>query len=263
MAGSRRTATRVTPGAICLSSSSHFPPMLIFERHEPGGVAARPRQAVDEAGADWIDDIKHDRHGAGRLQQRPHGALPMARMTSGASATNSAAYLRMASALPAPQRISIRRLRPSVQPNCCSPCRNAARRACIPDRPRRRHEHADAPHPLGLLRARRERPCRRAATSVMNWRRLTSSMAQDPSERVEAVVAASVASGAAASVALAAACGNPHLTHSITSSARASSVGGTSRPSALAVFRLMISSTLVDCWTGRSAGFSPLRMRPE
>ena len=34
-------------------------------------------------------------------------------------------------------------------------------------------------------------------------------------------------------------------THSITSSARASSVGGTSRPSALAVLRLMTSSNLV------------------
>ena len=49
--------------------------------------------------------------------------------------------------------------------------------------------------------------------------------------------------------------------HSITSSARASSVGGTSRPSALAVLRLMTSSNLVGACTGRSAGFSPLRMR--
>src|SRR5262245_55586833 len=50
--------------------------------------------------------------------------------------------------------------------------------------------------------------------------------------------------------------------HSITSSARARSVGGTSMPSALAVPRLMISSTFVDCCTGRSAGFSPFRIRP-
>src|SRR5262249_58729885 len=49
--------------------------------------------------------------------------------------------------------------------------------------------------------------------------------------------------------------------HSITSSARASSVGGISRPSALAVLRLMTSSNLVGCCTGRSAGFSPLLMR--
>ena len=51
-------------------------------------------------------------------------------------------------------------------------------------------------------------------------------------------------------------------TYSITSSARASSVAGTSSPSALAVGRLMTSSNLVGCSTGRSAGFSPLRMRP-
>jgi hypothetical protein len=49
--------------------------------------------------------------------------------------------------------------------------------------------------------------------------------------------------------------------YSITSSARASSVGGTSMPSAFAVFKLMASSYLVGACTGRSAGFSPLRMR--
>jgi hypothetical protein len=48
--------------------------------------------------------------------------------------------------------------------------------------------------------------------------------------------------------------------HSITSSARASSVDGTSRPSALAVLRLMISSNVLDCITGRSTGFAPLRI---
>src|SRR5262249_44941919 len=49
--------------------------------------------------------------------------------------------------------------------------------------------------------------------------------------------------------------------HSITSSARASNVGGTSRPRALAVLRLITSSYLVGACTGRSAGFSPFRMR--
>src|SRR5262249_54064403 len=42
--------------------------------------------------------------------------------------------------------------------------------------------------------------------------------------------------------------------HSITSSARASSVGGTVTPSILAVSALMTSSNLVDCTAGRSAG---------
>src|SRR6516165_5655025 len=50
--------------------------------------------------------------------------------------------------------------------------------------------------------------------------------------------------------------------HSITSSARASSVAGISMLIALAVFRLMTKSNFVARWTGRSPGFSPLRMRP-
>jgi hypothetical protein len=49
--------------------------------------------------------------------------------------------------------------------------------------------------------------------------------------------------------------------YSITSSARASTLAGMSRPSALAVLRLITSSYLVGACTGRSAGFSPLRMR--
>src|SRR5712691_5442544 len=50
--------------------------------------------------------------------------------------------------------------------------------------------------------------------------------------------------------------------HSITSSARARSDCGTVRPSALAVFKLMTSSNLVGCSTGRSAGLAPLRIFP-
>src|SRR5258706_9912964 len=50
--------------------------------------------------------------------------------------------------------------------------------------------------------------------------------------------------------------------YSITSSARPSNDWGTVRPSILAVLRLMTISTFVACWTGRSAGFSPFRIRP-
>src|SRR5262249_38749351 len=91
---------------------------------------------------------------------------------------------------------------------------------------RETHEYADAPHPL-LLRARRERPrCRRAA--------------EQRDERAPL-----------------------HLRgHSMTSSAIASSPGGKLRPNALAVLRLITNSNLVDCMTGKSAGFAPLRTRP-
>ena len=49
--------------------------------------------------------------------------------------------------------------------------------------------------------------------------------------------------------------------HSITSSARPSSVGGTSRPSAFAVLRLITSSNFSGASTGSSLGFAPLKMR--
>src|SRR5262249_23956726 len=52
----------------------------------------------------------------------------------------------------------------------------------------------------------------------------------------------------------------PH--HSITSSAMASTPGGMVRPSVLAVLRLITNSNFVGSRTGRSPGFSPLRMRP-
>ncbi len=48
--------------------------------------------------------------------------------------------------------------------------------------------------------------------------------------------------------------------YSITLSALASSVGGTSRPSALAVLRLIANSNLVGCCTGKSPGFAPLKI---
>src|SRR5262245_15389012 len=102
---------------------------------------------------------------------------------------------------------------PQSQPKChLVPSRFARRPAAEePDHRQRR-----------LLRAHRERPCRRAAE-----------------QRDEL----------------------PSF-HSITSSARPSSGSGTARPSARAVLRLIISSTLVACCTGGSAGFWPLRMRP-
>jgi hypothetical protein len=49
--------------------------------------------------------------------------------------------------------------------------------------------------------------------------------------------------------------------HSITSSARASNLSGMVSPSVFAVARLITSSNLVGCSTGRSAGFAPSRIR--
>src|SRR5262249_16092403 len=82
-------------------------------------------------------------------------------------------------------------------------------------------QHADAPQPARLLRVRRKRPRRRT-----------------PEKRDELA-----------------------SSHSITSSARASKVGGISKASAFAVLRLITRSNLVGACTGKSAGFSPRRMR--
>src|SRR6516164_4230423 len=48
--------------------------------------------------------------------------------------------------------------------------------------------------------------------------------------------------------------------HSITSLASVSTLGGIVRPSGFAAFKLMIKSNFTGCWTGRSPGFSPLRI---
>ena len=53
----------------------------------------------------------------------------------------------------------------------------------------------------------------------------------------------------------------PRPSHSITSSALASSDGGTSRPMALAVLRLSANVNRVGSSKGRSAGLLPARMR--
>src|SRR5262249_28205448 len=82
-------------------------------------------------------------------------------------------------------------------------------------------KHPDYRNSSRLLRARRERPSRRAAD-----------------ERDERAAL-----------------------HSITSSARASKVDGISSPIALAVLRLKMSLNFVGICTGRSPGFSPRRMR--
>jgi|SRR5215471_19812128 len=52
-----------------------------------------------------------------------------------------------------------------------------------------------------------------------------------------------------------------HVCYSIISSARASSIGGTVSPNALAVLRLTTSSNSVGCSIGSCAGLAPLRTR--
>ena len=175
VAASRRTAARFTPGAISLSSSGHFAVKLYSNCIKP--VALPPgRDRLLTRPAPTGSGTITNTIGTVRVACSNCAAAtsPLARITSGARAANSAAYLRMLSALAAPQRDSIRTLRPSVQPNCCSTCRNAARRACTSGSPA-------APPKSTPMRRIRSVCCARAAsghvaaapaTSVMNSRRL-------------------------------------------------------------------------------------------
>ena len=66
---------------------------------------------------------EYDRHSAGRLLQCARGCARRSQDDVGGERNR---------VLPAsvPQRVSMRALRPSVQPNCCSACTNAVLRAC-------------------------------------------------------------------------------------------------------------------------------------
>src|SRR5262245_22048912 len=70
---------RMTVPAWCsdlLEQLQPFSAKAVLGNHETGGVAAWARQALDIAGGDRIvGDRKHDRHGAGRLQQRWNGRI--------------------------------------------------------------------------------------------------------------------------------------------------------------------------------------------
>src|SRR6516164_3138040 len=64
MEGSRKTATRVTPGAISLSMLQSFPAHRIFVDCKTGDVTARPCQALNITSTNRIDDSrKHYRNG--------------------------------------------------------------------------------------------------------------------------------------------------------------------------------------------------------
>src|SRR5262245_39255932 len=197
-----------------------------FEMREASEVAARTCQARDNAERDRVHDLyEHDRHGPSRL---PHGEC---RRT--AAGNDHVGLQRKQLFRERLSPVSVCRAPAVVDAEIAAfgpaqlaepPYQSIHQRLILGIALGESQKHADAPHPARLLCARGERP--------------------------------SGAGGAEQRDELA-----PF--HSITSSARASSVAGTSMPSIRAVWALMTSSNLVDCSTGMSAGFAPLRMRPE
>src|SRR5215510_12348149 len=186
----------------------------VFLICEPGRVAAGTCQAFNEAGPNRIrGQRKHDRYGASRLQQRRYDRAP----SSQDDVRRERDQFRRVSA----KEFGIARAPTILDPDVAADgptqllqALQERRVASLSFRIVRAqvHEHADAPHPLALLRMRRERPSRRRAAE----------------QRDELAPL-----------------------HSITSSAMLSSVGGTVRPNILAVWALMTNSNLLDCTTGK------------
>ena len=149
-------------------------------------------------------------------------AAPDVTMTSTLSRTNSAAISAKRSLRPSAQRYSIATVRPSIQPSSRSRCTKAAVH-WLCGRRRARAQEPDGRQLARLLRARRERPRGRRAAE----------------QRDELAPS-----------------------HSITSSARDEQRRRHVKAERLRGLEINDQLEFGPCWTGKSAGFSPLRMRP-
>src|SRR5262245_30373126 len=196
----------------------------VFEHDKSGGIAARPREAIDVTGTDRVGNSReHDGNAARRLQQGGDSGAGIRQDDVRAERDQfRRVFANSVGVGDAPAAIDadVAAVEPAQLREPLEERRYAGLKLRIVSGAG--HQHADTPYALALLRPRSDRPGGRAA--------------EQRDERAAS-----------------------H--HSITSSARASIVVGTSRPSVLAVLRLSTSSYLVGACTGRSPGFSPLRMR--
>jgi hypothetical protein len=122
--------TAVASSSNCLGAeSSDEPASPVTLPPGRARLATRPAATGSVASGNTICTVRVSRN------KGPTVEVPVARMTSGPSATNSAAYLRVSSVSNLVHRVSIRIFRPVIQPDCASPCRNAPTRIEFPDRP--------------------------------------------------------------------------------------------------------------------------------
>ena len=132
-----------------------------------GGVAARPRQAFDEAGANRVDDSRTKRSedlSCSPLQQAPWPSVVTMRSTSGARQLNPlslAQPLRSLAYRHSDNRSAM--LRPSTQPSSRKPLPNGRVAVLVLHRSEARCQEYRCAAPSRLLRPRRKRPRRRAA----------------------------------------------------------------------------------------------------
>src|SRR5262249_31549448 len=232
--GSRRTATRVTLGAISLSNSSHFEPMPYSKTLNP--VALPPgrarlwtnpaptgaRRTGASAGQDGAGAFpKAQGRGGARRQHGPPAQTATGQDDVGGERGKFGRIFAKAISIrgsPAGFNVDVVAVGPAQLLQALHECHETRLRFGIVCG--EIHEHVDAPHAFALLRAPRKRPRNR------------------PAEQRDEVAAV----------------------HSITLSARASSVGGMVRSSAFAVLMLMLVTSFVENSTGRSAGLLLLRI---
>ena len=130
IAGSRMTATRVTRGAISLSSSSHLPHMPYSKEVKPVALPpGRARLSTKPAPTGSSTTHEHDRNGAGGLLQRSHDRAAKGQDDVRRERDQFRSVSANAVGIAGAQRVSICTLRPMVQPNSASACRNAPTRA--------------------------------------------------------------------------------------------------------------------------------------
>jgi hypothetical protein len=151
-------------GGDLLEQFEPFPARAEFGRGEARGVTARPRQARNPAAADRIDDgHEHNRHGSGHLLQGTDGRArrgkenirlerdQFRRISRTLDIARGPAVVDAHIAADGPSQLlqALRKRRDAYPP--------------VQIVLRLPHQRADVPHPLALLRARRERPGRRHA----------------------------------------------------------------------------------------------------
>jgi hypothetical protein len=143
-----------------------FPAQTVLERHKAGCVAARPRQGINETSANRVGDTReHDWHGARRLQQRRHsrGATREDDIRRECDQFRRVfASVGVIACEPAIFDLHVAAVGPAqLLQTLCERCHAGLQVRII--RGSADREHADAPHPLALLRPRRERPRNRCA----------------------------------------------------------------------------------------------------
>src|SRR5215831_15751342 len=170
--GSRMTPTRVTFGAISLSSSSHFAPISYSNVVNPVMLPPGFARLATKPALTGIGNLrKYDRHSAGRLLQCGHRWSGAGKDDVRGQCHQFCCSFPEIAGIPTILNFCIA----TIDPTQLLQFVNKRRDPCLHFRIvlRIRHQDADASNPLGLLRARRKRP--RSCGTAKNCDEIASS----------------------------------------------------------------------------------------